>query len=131
MLLFTEYSYAKEYKLSSPDGKISVTVKAGPGFHWSASCSGKTIISAAEGGMILESGIFPGKAEMVKKAIYGKINQELIPEVPNKRSKITDNCNTLLVAFRSGISNQLRAGEKIKIKMVSGGGWVARISPAK
>jgi len=111
LLLFflSTYSFAKDYRLSSPDGKISVTIKAGPGFEWSAAYNGKSIISSAAGGMILGTGVIPGETEMVKKAVYGAINQELIPVVPNKRSKITDNCNTLLVSFKTGINVQFRA----------------------
>ena len=39
----------------------------------------------------------------------GKINQVLEPVVAYKRSKIEDNCNTLLIAFRSGSAIQFRA----------------------
>ncbi len=109
LFAFATCSLAKDYKLSSPDGKIVVTVKAGPGLEWSATYDGKDIISSAKAGMILGTGNFPGENEMVKMAMWGKINQELIPVVPNKRSKITDNCNTLIITFKSGINAQFRA----------------------
>ena len=109
LFVFTTCSLAKDYKLNSPDGKIVVTVKAGPGLEWSATYDGKEIISAAKAGMILGTGAVPGENEMVKKAVFGKISQELIPVVPNKRSKIADNCNTLLISFKSGINAQFRA----------------------
>jgi alpha-glucosidase len=102
-------SLAKDYKLSSPDGKLILTVKAGPGLEWSATYDGKEIISAAKAGMKLSAGSLPGETEMVKKAVFGKINQELIPVVANKKSKIADNCNTLLISFKSGLSVQFRA----------------------
>jgi len=109
LFAFATYSYAKDYKLSSPDGKIAVTIKPGPGLEWSASYEGKTLLSVAKAGLTLSNGNLPGENEMVKKVVYGKINQELIPVIPNKRSKITDNCNTLLITYKSGISVQFRA----------------------
>jgi len=109
LFMFTTYSFAKDYKLTSPDGKIIVTVKAGPGLEWSAIYDGKDIISSAKAGMILADKTIPGENEMIKKAVFGKINQELIPVVPNKRSKIDDNCNTLLIYFKSGVNVQFRA----------------------
>jgi len=109
LFVFTAISFAKDYKLTSPDGKIIVTVKAGPGLEWSATYEGRDIISSAKAGMILAAGTIPGETEMAKKAVYGKISQELIPVVPNKRSKISDNCNTLVISFKSGINAQFRA----------------------
>ena len=109
LFVFATYSFAKDYKLSSPDGKITVTIKPGPGLEWSASYEGKTLLSVAKAGLTLSTGNLPGENEMVWKAVYGKINQELIPVIPNKRSKITDNCNTLLITYKSGISVQFRA----------------------
>ena len=109
LFAFTTYSVAKDYKLTSPDGNIIVTVKAGPGLEWSAIYDGKDIISSAKAGMILADKTIPGENEMIKKAVFGKISQELIPVVPNKRSKIDDNCNTLLIYFKSGVNVQFRA----------------------
>jgi alpha-glucosidase len=111
ILLFTfaTCSLAKDYKLISPDGKIVLTIKAGPGLEWSAAYDGKDIISSVKAGMILGAGNFPGENEMVKTAMWGKINQELIPVIPNKKSKIPDNCNTLIITFKSGINAQFRA----------------------
>ena len=109
LFVFATYSFAKDYKLSSPDGKIAVTIKPGPGLEWSASYEGKTIVSGAKAGLALSTGNLPGENEIVRKAVYGKINQDLIPVIPNKRSKISDNCNTLLITYKSGISVQFRA----------------------
>ena len=37
LFVFTAfYSFAKEYKISSPDGKISLTVNVGTEIKWSA-----------------------------------------------------------------------------------------------
>ncbi|MCX6334039.1 MAG: glycoside hydrolase family 97 protein [Bacteroidia bacterium] len=108
LFVFTTCSLAKDSKVTSPDGKITVTVRSGPGLEWSAAYEGKSIITKAKAGLVLTSGVIPGETEMVKMVAYGKINQELIPVVPNKKSKIADNCNTMLIAFKSGLNVQFR-----------------------
>jgi alpha-glucosidase len=109
ILLATSLLNAKEYKLSSPDGKIVVTINAGPGLEWSATCDGKDIISSVKAGLELTGKSLPGANDVVKKAIPGTINQVIEPVVAYKRSKITDNCNTLLITFKSGLTVQFRA----------------------
>ena len=103
------YSFAKDYKVASPDGKIVVTVSAGTDLKWSATCEGKTAIISAEAGMVLGDGSVLGQNETIRRITPGKIDQVLETVVAYKRSKITDNCNTLLIAFRSGLAVQFRA----------------------
>ena len=50
------YSYAKDYKVSSPDGKITLTVSPATDLNWSVSYEGKAIISSAKAGMVLADG---------------------------------------------------------------------------
>jgi len=105
MLVFVSaWSFAKDYKLSSPDGKIVLTVSVGTDIKWSVSFDGKEAISSVKAGMVLSNGKILGQNESVKKAIPGKINQVLEPVVAYKRSRTEDNGNTLLIAFRSGAS---------------------------
>jgi len=109
LFVFVSNSFAKDYTLKSPDGKIMMTINAGPGITWTASYNGIQVISSVKAGMILENIKVPGETESVKKAQYGVVNQVLEPVVANKRSKITDNCNTLLITFKSGFAVQFRA----------------------
>lgn len=102
-------SFSKEYKLSSPDGKITVTVNTGNSLTWSASYDGREIITSVEPAMILGDTRIPALNENARKAVYGKINQVLKPVVAHKRSDVTDNCNFLLLTFRSGFAIQFRA----------------------
>jgi len=109
LVIAVNYSFAKDYKVSSPDGKIIVTVSAGTDLKWSATYDGKEVIASAKAGMVLGDGRILGLNETVKKVTPGKINQILETVVAYKRSKINDNCNTLFIAFRSGMSIQFRA----------------------
>jgi alpha-glucosidase len=109
MLVASAISFAKEFKLSSPDGKILLTVSVGPDIRWSAAYDGKEAISSVNAGMVLDNGKILGQNESVKKVTPGKISQVLEPVVAYKRSKTEDNGNTLVISFRSGLSIQFRA----------------------
>ncbi len=109
LLLAVNYSFSKDYKVSSPDGKIVVTISAGTDVKWSATYEGREIITSVKAGMTLGTNKVLGENETVKKAVYGQVNQVIEPVVPNKRSKIPDNCNTILITFKSGFGIQFRA----------------------
>jgi len=63
LYVFTAYySFSKEYKVASPDNKISVKVNVGTDIKWSASCNGKEIINNSKIAMIIADGrILGGK----------------------------------------------------------------------
>jgi alpha-glucosidase len=102
-------SFAKEYKVSSPDNKISVTVNIGTDINWTATLDGKELFNTTKIAMILDNGKVLGQNEKVKKTALTQINEILKPVVANKRSEILDNCNILYITFTSGFSLQFRA----------------------
>ena len=108
LAITASYSYAKDYRVSSPDGKITLTVSPATGLNWSVSYDGKEVISSAKAGIELVDGRTLGSGEKVRKVTPGKINQVLETVVAYKRSKIEDNCNTMLISFRSGVAIQFR-----------------------
>lgn len=108
LLIAVNYSFSKDYKVSSPDGKIVVTVSPVPDLKWSATYDGKEIITSVNAGMALGTNKILGENETVRKATYGQINQIIEPVVANKNSKIADNCNTLIISFKSGFEIHFR-----------------------
>lgn len=102
------YSAPKTYKVTSPDGKIIVTVNAGTDIKLSASYQEREVITSLKAGLVQSTGKTFGENETVRKAVYGKIEQVLEPVVPHKHSKIEDRCNTLLITFRSGFAVNFR-----------------------
>lgn len=107
VLLFSAINslvFAKDYKVNSPDGKISVSVSVGPEIKWSANIDGKEVINAARIAMTLENGTVLGQNESAKSARITVINEVTRPVVANKHSEITDNCNLLTLSFKSGFS---------------------------
>ncbi|MGD0340986.1 MAG: glycoside hydrolase family 97 protein [Bacteroidales bacterium] len=109
-LMFTALcSNAKEYKLLSPDRKIIMTINTGTILEWSATFEGREIIPSVKVGMVLEDNKILGMNEVVRKTVNGTIDEIIEPVIAFKRSKVTDNCNTLLITFKSGFSVQFRA----------------------
>jgi len=109
LLHIAGYSSAKDYTLTSPDGKITVTVSAGSDLKWTASCNGHVVIASADAAMVLGDGRILGKNEKIRRAAFGKIDETIEPVVAYKRSVVESRCNTLLLAFRSGAAVQFRA----------------------
>ena len=103
------HSIAKEYKITSPDNKISVIVNAGTEIKWFATYEGKEIINSSKIAMILASGKVLGENEKVRKAAVSQLNDIIRPVIANKKSEIIDNCNILTITFNSGFSLQFRA----------------------
>lgn len=101
-------SAPKNYKISSPDGRIIVTIDVASGLKWSASCQGREIITSMKAGLVTGTGKTSGENETVRKAVYGKIDQVIEPVVAHKHSRIDDKCNTLLLTFRSGFALNFR-----------------------
>lgn len=108
-VLLVSNSFSKEYKLTSPDGKIILSVNAGTEIKWSVTCNGQQVAEASKIGMVLGNGKTLGENEIIRKAAFSVINEIIKPVVPNKRSEITDNCNKLTILFKSGMSLQFRA----------------------
>ena len=105
----TTYSFAREYKINSPDGKTGITVIPGSVIKWSASYDGKEIFNAEKIAMVLSSGKVLGENEKVSKTSVGQLHDIILPVVAYKRSEITDNCNILTILFNSGFSIEFRA----------------------
>jgi alpha-glucosidase len=102
-------SSAKDFKISSPDGKLSLNVNVDAGIKWSVVREGKEVVAGSKIAMILADGKVLGENEKVRKATVSSLNDIIKPVVPNKRSEITDNCNILTITFNSGFSIQFRA----------------------
>lgn len=108
-ILAASVSFAKEYKVSSPDGKNTVTVSVGTEIKMSVIRDGAEIFSSSRIAMILANGKVLGADEKVRKATQSKLNEIIKPVVANKKSEIADNCNILTISFSSGFSIQFRA----------------------
>jgi alpha-glucosidase len=108
-VLSSYVSFAKDYKVSSPDGKNAITVSVGAEIKWSASRDGAEIFKSSRIAMILANGKTLGENEKVKKVALSSLNDIIRPVVANKKSEIADNCNILTISFNSGFLIRFRA----------------------
>ena len=108
-VLTVSFAFPKDYKVTSPDGKITVNVNVGTDIKWSATVDDKEVINSSKIAMTLDNGKVLGNSEKVKSARTSMLNEISRPVVANKRSEITDNCNILTISFSSGFSLQFRA----------------------
>jgi alpha-glucosidase len=108
-LLTAGFLFSKDYKITSPDGRIAVTVTIGREISWSASYNNNIILNSSRITMVLSDGRAAGENDAVKKSVNGKFNDIIVPVVSSKHSQITDNYNYLSVNFRSGFILTFRA----------------------
>jgi alpha-glucosidase len=108
-LLAAGFSFSKDYKITSPDGKISVTLTVGKEISWSASYNNTVLLSSTRTTMVLSDGKSAGENDGVKKSVNGKYSGIITPVVASKHSQITDNYNYLSVNFKSGFTITFRA----------------------
>jgi alpha-glucosidase len=99
----------KDYKISSPNGKISITVNIGKEIVWSAYYDNREIITSDRIAMILSDGRILGVNEGVKRSVNGNRSEIIKPVVAFKKSEIPDIYNYITVTFRSGWSLTFRA----------------------
>jgi alpha-glucosidase len=108
-VLTTGYTFSRDYRVNSPDGKIGITVTAGSEVKWTASYEGKEILSSSRIAMVLTGGKVLGDNEKVSKASVNQLQDIIKPVVPYKHSEIMDNCNIITLYFKSGFSVEFRA----------------------
>ena len=86
-LLSSALLSAKDYKLSSPDGRLKITITDNGGLQWQITHEATEVLSPSPIGI--------GNYNMkVKKAVAASINQT-IPTPFYKKASITDRCNQL------------------------------------
>jgi alpha-glucosidase len=101
--------FPKNYRINSPDGRISIAVQADDGIKWAVSYDGKDVFKASKIEMVLAGGKVLGATEKVGKTSVNQLHEIIHPVVPYKRSEIEDNCNILTVYYKSGFSVEFRA----------------------
>jgi len=100
--------FSRDYKVSSPDGNIAVTVTVDKHISWVAAYKGEQILNSSRTAIILSDGRIPVENESVRKPLTGKVNEIITPVVAHKRSSINDNYNYLTLTFRSGFGITFR-----------------------
>ena len=107
----------KQYSLSSPGGKLTVTVTAGQTLTWSLGYDGAPVADG-EAAMILEDGCF-GKEVKVKSAKKASVNTSFATPI-YKKAEVEDVYNALTLNCKGGYSVEFRAyDEAVAYRFVS------------
>ncbi|MBN2774263.1 MAG: glycoside hydrolase family 97 protein [Prolixibacteraceae bacterium] len=108
VLFISNVLVAKDYSVSSPDGKIKVVVTVDDQTTYAVSLNGSEIISPSPVSMTLSNGIVLGRDTKVKKAKTISIEEQIQPVVQRKYASIDDIYNQMSLPFKD-YSLQFRA----------------------
>ncbi|MBP5505085.1 MAG: glycoside hydrolase family 97 protein [Bacteroidales bacterium] len=91
--------HAKDYKLASPDGAITIVVQSGANLTWSVSREGTVVLEPSPMAITLADGTVWGKDVKFRKTTRKSVSQTL--EAQNfKRSKVQDDYNQLTLSAK-------------------------------
>ena len=107
MLLAVAGADAKSYDVTSPDGKIAVTVNVGEGIGYSVTMDGVTLLDKGEIALTLDDRKL-GEKPVVASVARREVDVKLHPVVPFKFSEIDNHYNQLLIKFKGGYSVEWR-----------------------
>lgn len=99
---------ARDYKLSSPDGRTQVTVSAEQDLRWQVSRDGQTVILPSEMSVVLGDGTVLGAAPKVRSATITTVAKVFKTPVYHK-SEILDEYNLLTLKMKGDYSVEFRA----------------------
>ncbi|MBE6235082.1 MAG: glycoside hydrolase family 97 protein [Bacteroidales bacterium] len=101
-LLITAAAYAapKNYELSSPDGRLKVTVQAGDGLSYSIVHGDDQIMKDSHIGMYMTDGTVFGGVQPVRKISRRSVSQT-IPAVMYKKAQVKDEFNEITLKFKN------------------------------
>lgn len=89
----------KEYGLSSPDGKLKVSVEAGEGLFYSLSHEGDVLLERSLIGMYMTDGTVFGGIQPVRKVTRRSVDQK-ISTVLYKKAEVIDRYNEMTLRFK-------------------------------
>ena len=109
LLLISICGTAKDYKVTSPDGRIMVVVAKDEQVKWKVTYDGKELINSPVIAMEMTTGTIPAEKDRIRKGPVKKVSESIIPVVPVKRSEVKSEYNILEILFSSGSVLEFRA----------------------
>ncbi|MEZ4995962.1 MAG: glycoside hydrolase family 97 N-terminal domain-containing protein [Bacteroidales bacterium] len=107
-LLFPAPLLSKEYFVSSPDGRLAVTVETASGLSITVKYENREIITGLSPELQLEGLVIPGSRPVIARAVTASVNDTLLPVVPRRNRAVPDIYNSLTLRFRGGASAEFR-----------------------
>lgn len=100
---------AREYTVTSPDGRIVITVATDPVLTWRVARDGEQLLDASRIGLKLTGEEPFGERCAVRRVTRRTVDRCVTAEVPTKFREVHDRCNELLISFRGDWAVRLRA----------------------
>jgi len=100
---------AKDFKVTSPDKKVAVTVTVDNGVFWNVTYGDTLVAGPCEVAMELSTGYLPALNAKVTRSTYEEIDEMLTPLLSHKNSTIHNQCRQMTLRFSDGISLVFRA----------------------
>ena len=94
--------------ITSPNGKLKVTVTIENDIRWSVTSDDKVILAPPQIAMQINENETWGVAPRLRKATTGKID-EVIPSPLYKRAEVKDECSVLTLTFKGNYAVEVRA----------------------
>ncbi|RZK74501.1 MAG: glycoside hydrolase family 97 protein [Pedobacter sp.] len=101
--------FCKEYRLQSPDQKISITVVITDKITWQLSRDKEILMLPSEIALLFNTGVQPGISPVLLRQQIKSYNKTINATVPVKARSIADHYNELKLDFKGGYSLYFRA----------------------
>ena len=92
------FAAPKNYELTSPDGRLKVTVEAGDGIGYSLEHDGDILLKDSHIGMYMTDGTVFGGVQPVKKVSRRSVDR-ILPTIMYKKAQVKDSFNELTLKF--------------------------------
>lgn len=99
---------AAEFSLSSPDGRLTTTVRTGKNLSYDIAFNGKTLMNASSIGLKLTDGRSWGTSAQVEDSLRASVSS-IVPSPLYRADAIAENYNGLTLKMNGGWSVEFRA----------------------
>ncbi|MFN7116978.1 MAG: glycoside hydrolase family 97 protein [Saprospiraceae bacterium] len=99
--LAIQLSFAQNYQLASPDGKLQASLQLGNVARFSLKYRGNTIVEPSRIALITNKGTYPAFPTKAAKVSKNTIQRSVTPVVRQKSATIQEHCNELHLNFGS------------------------------
>ena len=102
-------AYAETHTLTSPDGRIAVSIELDARLRYAVTVDGAPCVTPSPIALRLKDGRIFGKAPKLIKAEESVIDEVLRPVLPEKRAEVPNRCKVLTLRFEGGYGLIARA----------------------
>lgn len=111
IVIFTSLAWfanAGGYKISSPNGKLTLTVEVGSTITWEIKTGEQVLIPASEAAIVFQGKEANPNILEVRRTEQRKVSNSVIPVVPLKNCRIEEEYQWLNIQFRGNLSIEFR-----------------------